>query len=62
MACGGNARYGWAMISRRLAEKRHTGALSVDLFRSGIVNGDPYAVASEIRARCEAVMREAGVL
>jgi 2-keto-myo-inositol isomerase len=46
---------------RTLAEQGYTGALSVELFRSEYVNGDPYAVASEIRRKCEAVMAEAGV-
>ena len=49
-------------ILRKLAEKQYTGALSVELFRSEFVQGDPYAVASEIRPKCENVMREAGVL
>ena len=49
-------------ILRKLAEKQYTGALSVELFRSEFVQGDPYAVASEIRPKCEGVMREAGVL
>lgn len=47
---------------RRLAAKGYAGALSVELFRAEYVNGDPYAVASEIRRKCEAVMRQAGVL
>lgn len=49
-------------ILRKLAEKQYTGALSVELFRSEFVQGDPYAVASEIRPKCESVMQEAGVL
>jgi len=47
---------------RKLAEKQYAGALSVELFRPELVNGDPYEVATEIRTKCEAVMREAGVL
>jgi len=46
---------------RTLAEKGYAGALSVELFRAEYVNGDPYAVASEIKRKCEAVMSEAGV-
>ena len=46
---------------RTLAQKGYAGALSVELFRAEYVNGDPYAVASEIRRKCEAVMAEAGV-
>jgi len=47
---------------RKLAEKLYAGPLSVELFRPEWVNGDPQAVASEIRTKCERVMREAGVL
>jgi 2-keto-myo-inositol isomerase len=47
---------------RKLAEKQYNGALSVELFRAELVDGDPFDVATEIRAKCEAVMREAGVL
>jgi sugar phosphate isomerase/epimerase len=46
---------------RTLASQGYSGALSVELFREEYVNGDPYEVASEIRRKCEAVMREAGV-
>jgi 2-keto-myo-inositol isomerase len=49
-------------IIQKLAEKGYTGALSVELFRPELVNGDPYEVGSEIRRKCEVVMREAGVL
>ena len=49
-------------ILRKLAEKQYDGALSVELFRSEWVEGDPFAVASEIRPKCEAVMRQAQVL
>jgi len=48
-------------IIRKLAEKGYSGALSVELFRSEIVNGDPFTVGTEIRTKCDAVMREAGV-
>jgi sugar phosphate isomerase/epimerase len=49
-------------ILRKLAEKQYAGALSVELFRAELVDGDPFEVAAEIRAKCEAVMREAQVL
>jgi sugar phosphate isomerase/epimerase len=49
-------------ILRKLAEKQYTGALSVELFRAELADGDPFEVAAEIRAKCEAVMREAQVL
>ena len=49
-------------ILRKLAEKGYDGALSVELFRAELVNGDPFEVASEIREKCETLMEEAGVL
>ncbi len=49
-------------ILQKLAEKEYRGALSVELFRSEIINGDPFEVASEIRRKCEAVMQRAHVL
>ena len=49
-------------IIRKLAEKGFSGALSVELFRAEYVNGDPFAVATEIRGKAEAVMRDAQVL
>lgn len=48
-------------ILHKLVEKQYAGALSVELFREEIVNGDPFAVASEVRTKCEAVMSAAGV-
>ena len=49
-------------IIRKLSEKEYAGALSVELFRADIVNADPFAVATAIREKCEAVMRNADVL
>ena len=49
-------------ILQKLAEKKYDGALSVELFREEVMNGDPFEVATEIRQKCEAVMRQAGVL
>jgi sugar phosphate isomerase/epimerase len=49
-------------ILRKLSEKEYNGALSVELFRAEFVRGDPFQVATEIRQKCEAVMREAQVL
>ena len=49
-------------ILSKLAEKGYNGALSVELFRSELVNGDPFEVATEIRGKAEAVMRQAQVL
>jgi sugar phosphate isomerase/epimerase len=48
-------------IIHKLSEKGYAGALSVELFRTEIVNGDPYEVATEIRTKCERVMTAAGV-
>jgi sugar phosphate isomerase/epimerase len=47
---------------RKLAEKEYRGALSVELFRAELVEGDPFRVAEEIRGKCETVMRSAQVL
>ena len=49
-------------ILRKLAEKEYSGALSVELFRAELVEGDPFEVATEIRGKCEAVMTAAQVL
>lgn len=49
-------------ILRKLAEKGYGGALSVELFLPELQQGDPQRVASEIRTKCEAVMKKAGVL
>ena len=49
-------------IIQKLAEKQYTGALSVELFRAELVGGDPFQVATEIRRKCEVVMRQAQVL
>jgi 2-keto-myo-inositol isomerase len=48
-------------ILRRLAEKEYEGPLSVELFRTEYVEGDPFEVASEIRRKCASVMARAGV-
>jgi sugar phosphate isomerase/epimerase len=49
-------------ILKKLAEKQYRGALSVELFLAELTQGDPSDVASRIRQKCEAVMRQAGVL
>ena len=49
-------------LLRKLAEKGFNGALSVELFRQELVNGDPYEVSVEIKRKSEAVMRAAQVL
>jgi 4-hydroxyphenylpyruvate dioxygenase len=50
-----------AMLEK-LAEKDYAGPLSVELFLPKFQRGDPYELALEIREKCEAVMRAAGVL
>lgn len=49
-------------ILKKLAEKGYAGPLSVELFLPKFRDGDPFAVATEIRRKAEAVMRQAGVL
>ena len=49
-------------ILKKLAEKRYAGPLSVELFAPKFRDGDPFAIATEIRRKAEAVMRAAGVL
>jgi 2-keto-myo-inositol isomerase len=49
-------------ILRKLADKGYSGPLSVELFLPKFQQGDPYEVAQVIRAKGEAVMRQAKVL
>jgi 2-keto-myo-inositol isomerase len=49
-------------ILHNLADKGYAGPLSVELFLPKFQQGDPFAVASEIRQKAEAVMRKAGVM
>ena len=49
-------------ILRTLASKGYRDALSVELFRAELVEGDPFTVAQEIKEKCEAVMRAAQLL
>ena len=51
-----------ARILRKLAEKGYEGALSVELFIPELQAGDPQEVATQIRTKCEKVMRDANVL
>jgi 2-keto-myo-inositol isomerase len=48
-------------ILRKLADKKYSGTLSVELFLPRLVQGDPYQVASEIKHKAEPVMRAARV-
>ena len=47
---------------RKLQQTGYAGPLSVELFLPEFRDGDPYEVASQIRKKCEAVMRRAAVL
>ena len=49
-------------ILKKLAEKQYAGPLSVELFLMELQQGDPFDVASRIKQKCEAVMKQAGVL
>ena len=49
-------------ILRKLSDKGYAGPLSVELFLPKFQQGDPFEVASEIRRKAEAVMRQARVL
>ncbi len=44
---------------RTLAEKGYAGPVSVELFLPRFRDGDPFAVASEIRVKCETLMARA---
>ena len=48
-------------ILRKLADKKYSGTLSVELFLPRFVQGDPFEVATEIKRKSERVMREAKV-
>jgi 2-keto-myo-inositol isomerase len=48
-------------ILRKLAEKEYAGPLSVELFGPKFQQADPYELATEIRRKGEAVMRQARV-
>lgn len=47
---------------QKLAAKGYAGPLSVELFLPKFRDGDPFAVAQEIRRKCDAVMRRARVV
>ena len=49
-------------ILKKLKEKGYHGPLSVELFLPQFRDGDPYEIASEIRKKCEPLMRRAGVI
>jgi sugar phosphate isomerase/epimerase len=49
-------------ILKKLVEKQYSGALSVELFLTELQQGDPFNVASRIKQKTEAVMRQANVL
>ena len=49
-------------ILKKLAAKGYSGPLSVELFAPKYTQADPFAVASELKPKAEAVMKNAGVL
>ena len=49
-------------ILQKLSAKGYTGPISVELFLPKFAGGDPFAVASDIKPKAEAVMRKARVL
>jgi sugar phosphate isomerase/epimerase len=49
-------------VLRKLAEKGYAGPLSVELLAPKYTQADPFAVASEIKPKAEAVMKKAGVI
>ena len=48
-------------ILQALAKAEYSGTLSVELFLPRFTQGDPFAIATEIKQKAEAVMRRAGV-
>jgi 2-keto-myo-inositol isomerase len=50
-----------ARILRTIVAKGYAGALSVELFRSEFVDGDPQQVADRIRRKCDAAIRSASL-
>lgn len=50
-----------AAIAQKLAAQGYAGPLSVELLMPRYSAGDPFAVATEIKAKAEAVMKKAGV-
>jgi len=48
-------------ILQALAKAEYSGTLSVELFLPRLTQGDPFAIATEIKRKSEAVMRRAGV-
>ena len=49
-------------ILRKLSDRGYAGPLSVELFLPKFQQGDPFAVAGQIKQKAEAVMRRARVL
>ncbi len=50
-----------ARILGKLAEKGYTGPISVELFLAKFQEADPLELAAEIRRKCEALFKEAGL-
>jgi sugar phosphate isomerase/epimerase len=50
-----------ARILRKLAEKGYEGPISVELFLPKFQEADPFELAKEIKMKCEAVFKQAGI-
>ncbi|MCU1259178.1 MAG: sugar phosphate isomerase/epimerase [Bryobacterales bacterium] len=50
-----------AKILRKLADKGYGGPISVELFLPKFQEADPFELAKEIKLKCEAVFKQAGV-
>lgn len=50
-----------AKILRKLVDQGYQGPISVELFLPQFQDADPFELATEIKRKCEAVFREAGV-
>lgn len=50
-----------AKILKKLVEKGYKGPISVELFLAKYQQADPYTLAKEIKAKSEAIFRQAGI-
>jgi 2-keto-myo-inositol isomerase len=50
-----------AKILRKLAERGYVGPISVELFLPKFQEADPFELAGEIKRKCEAVFKQAGI-
>jgi 2-keto-myo-inositol isomerase len=50
-----------AKILRKLTERGYAGPISVELFLPKFQEADPFELAREIKRKCEAVFKQAGI-